>query len=898
MKYIIRSTDSHDRLSTGGKATSLAGLKSGGFAVPEWFVITPDAFLAGLSAADKEAYCSMQALAMLGKDELCSVQELIDGFVVPDDLLHELDEAVDLLEGRFFAVRSSGMDEDGSKHSCAGQLESFLFVPGEEIKARMKDVWRSAFSARIVAYRKERGLTSLPSLPAVIVQEMVNASAAGVAFTRDPNTGEVACIIAATHGLGQGLVSGEIDADTYIVRSDATEIHVVKKLTALQFDVEAARGIAAVPIDELSARKAALSKRQIEDVANLAYRAERFFGCPQDVEWAVAGDRLYVLQSRPITTIGDDGKIRQEELRIFDNSNIGESYSGVTTPLTFTFARSAYEAVYRQFLKLMLVPDRRLAANEQVFPHMIALVRGRIYYNLVNWYRVLAMLPGYKSNRSFMEQMMGVKKRLPEEVTIGQAGSSTPLDLVVDVFSSLFSLCGLFINYACLSRKMTAFYQRLNRALAPVELSEMSLDELMAYYRRLESQLLRKWDAPIINDFFAMIYFGVLRKLTVVWCRDTNSSLQNDLLSGTGKIISAEPARRIRQMAGLVAQDEELSSLLSKASQSEVERVISRWTEFKQLYDEYLLRFGDRCLGELKLESYTLVDDALPLLRSVGQMSRRLRNGERTVSRSGMLSRRRAERRAYQAIGRNPFKRAVFALVLHNARQAVRNRENLRFERTRVFGVVRKIFLQIGRRLGEQGLLADSRDVFYLQLDEIMDHIEGTRASGGWKELVLVRKHEFDLYALDKDPPDRMEVRGSINLTLPSNLLPAEHPDADAQQCEFRGLACSPGVVKGRVRVVVDPKDACLEPGDILVAKRTDPGWITLFPAAAGLLVEHGSVLSHVAIVARELGLPAILSIPHLTEVLRNGDFVELNGATGIVRRLNQLPVEAHCEAI
>ena len=163
-------------------------------------------------------------------------------------------------------------------------------------------------------------------------------------------------------------------------------------------------------------------------VATLARDASRHFGRPQDIEWAIDGSgttsrqrqsagTLYLLQSRPITTLAHAAD-PDADLAIWDNSNIVESYSGVTTPLTFSFASEIYQGVYRQFCRLMGVPDRVVAEEDDTFRNMLGLIRGRLYYNLLNWYRVLALLPGFTVNRKFMEQMMGVRESLPESVKV------------------------------------------------------------------------------------------------------------------------------------------------------------------------------------------------------------------------------------------------------------------------------------------------------------------------------------------------------------------------------------------------------------------------------------------------------------------------------------------------
>src|SRR5207302_10774316 len=187
-----------------------------------------------------------------------------------------------------------------------------------------------------------------------------------------------------------------------------------------------------------AARAPVLTDEQAAAAAALARQSGRRFGRPQDVEWAVEGGKLYLLQSRPITSLNavadPDGVVN-----IWDNSNIAESYNGVTTPLTFSFARRAYEEVYRQFCRILRVPGAQVEASADVFRHMLGLVRGRVYYNLLNWYRLLSLLPGFKANRRFMEQMMGVKEGLPEHF-VAEMSQSTRAERFKDRFRFFGSL--------------------------------------------------------------------------------------------------------------------------------------------------------------------------------------------------------------------------------------------------------------------------------------------------------------------------------------------------------------------------------------------------------------------------------------------------------------------------
>ena len=423
-------------------------------------------------------------------------------------------------------------------------------------------------------------------------------------------------------------------------------------------------------------------------------------------------------------------------------------------------------------------------------------------------------------------------------------------------------------------------------------LEVMRADELVAHYRDLEQRLLRRWDAPLVNDFFAMIAFGLLGRLCARWAGDGDGTLHNDLVSGAGDIVSAEPARRIEAIAALVRAVPDLAATLAAGSSHAVRCALHRAPpEVARAFDAYLRDFGDRCLEELKLETRTLVDDPEPLHRAVGRVA----GAPARVPDAGApheSPRARAEARVRAALGRVGLRPWLFGRVLRAARDRVRDRENLRFERTRLFGRVRRIFVELGRRYASAGLLADSRDVFYLDVDEVLGAVDATVSCDDLAALASVRRAAFARHARAPAPADRFLTRGLVlaghDFAAPTAVVSevgSHASDRGEDADERRGIGCHPGVVTGRVRVVRDPRSAALEPGEILVAERTDPGWIMLFPAASALLVERGSLLSHSAIVARELGLPAVVSIAGLTRWLETGDVVTLDGRRGVVAR-------------
>mgnify|MGYP001788338858 CR=1 FL=1 len=380
------------------------------------------------------------------------------------------------------------------------------------------------------------------------------------------------------------------------------------------------------------------------------------------------------------------------------------------------------------------LPCDRIERSDEVFPQMLGLIRGRVFYNLVSWHRVLALLPGFQLNRGFMEQMMGVREPLPDEI-VQEIIKQNIGSRFADGFALARTGIGLLRQLWGLPRQIARFQIRLDTALAapPLPLPQMSGEELVAHYRDLERQLLKKWDAPLVNDFFAMIFCGVLRSLCVKWLGDTSRTLQNELLLDGGDIISAEPPRRIVKMALLAAAQPGLAAVLADPEISTHKKiaVLQKVPALALAFESYLTDFGDRCLEELKLESPTVRDDPASLLISIGAMADRPRVEAMSPAPLNL------------AQPRDPLKHLIFRYVLRQARERICARENLRFERTRLFGRVRSILRARGHRLHADGQLGSAHDVFYLEVGEVLAAWDATGTTAGLGALAKQRRAEF-----------------------------------------------------------------------------------------------------------------------------------------------------------
>ncbi len=815
--------DNYDITKIGGKAANLAKLTGKFPNIPQWFALSTD------------AYSDYQ------KDKI-NTEQIIK---------QELEQALVGFDNTLFAVRSSIQGEDGKNHSFAGQFETYLNVTREDIFAKILLVWQSTNADRVKLYQKQNKTTTF--LPAVLIQAMVNADYAGVAFAVNPiNANVKQTLVSAVTGLGDKLVDGSANAYNYIVEND----------TIIE-----------------SAQENVLSDNQVLTIAKLTHAVSKHFSLYQDIEWAIADDKLYLLQSRAITTL-KEFNAQSGTVNLFDNSNIAESYNGITSPLTFSFIRFVYEEVYRQMCIVFGVKKAVLEANNTIFANMLAIADGQVYYNMISWYKLIAILPGYQMNREFMETMMGVKEELPanirSQLPVNDKGK---LANYWDFISSIFTISSKFLQN---EKSVKQFFVLLEETLAEKDLSTYNLYELSQYFHFLESKLLKKWDAPVANDFFAMIFYGLLKKLSKEWLAIDDETDFNSLLSNTGDIISALPAKLVKEMATSIKEDKKTIDLLLTADNNSIANALPE--HLKAQVNAYLEQFADRCINELKLESKTLGENPLNLYRAIGSYALKLSRETSEDNKTSTIVKRTINE-AELMKNLSFTRKIIFKFVLKNARITIKNRENLRFERTRLFGRTRQIFKQAGIILASFNQLETADDIFYLEVNEVLNFIEGKSTTNNLKALATLRKEEYQ--GFQNNIADRFETYGCVNLSkkhIKNTTIDMNLTDENS----IKGLPCCAGIVRGIARVITNPNNANLKAGEILVAQRTDPGWIMLFPLASAVLVEYGSLLSHAAIVVREMSIPAIVSVPNLFEWINDGDEIEINGETGIIRRITK----------
>jgi len=840
----------------GGKTWHLWNMSRKNLPVPAWVALEPAAFTKFLSSGT----CSAQ-LEKLIADGMngASVEKSIEALFLAQPFSPELLEWIlklrSCLAAKAVSVRSSGIEEDSARYSFAGQFNTYLNVVGEsELCDAIRRCWASAYTDRSFEYRRQAGLAAQKIALCVIIQEMVPAKASGVLFTCDPvKKNAERYLLHAVQGLGEGYVSGALDPDIW-------ELEPISGNVLLQENA---------PGEE---RPAILSKEQVQELWSLARKIDAIYQKNMDIEWATDSQgKAWLLQARPVTTevVSSCGR-----LHIWDNSNIVESYGGLTLPLTFSFARYVYHYVYVQFCEVLGVRNNDIRAMDHWLCNMLGLINGRVYYNLLNWYKLTSILPGYKHNRSFMETMMGTSQSLENEIAHSMRGKFNR------VFTGLRFLGYHFRIQSVVDNFLAHFYKHYD-VWNSMDFRDMPAEEILQHYYELERIMLWNWKAPIINDYLCMVHFGIFRKLASTWLKHLGDTFPNDLMAGDGNLESAEPTRELIRIASLAHNTPELEKLLLETEPERAMETLrqSAYGDFFKCVEQYIHKYGFRCMSEMKLEQKDLHQDCAPFFVFLANLLRNGRTDLKTIEEREREIRCNAEKRMRQNLG--GIKKLIFKFSLHHARKAVRNRENTRFCRTRVYGIVRRMFWNMGADLANRGILEYDCDVFYITLDELKGALEGTNTIQDLKKLVKLRQDEYQRYqSMDSD--SRFVTRGPVywhNRTQ----TPCE---TNVQDGCLKGKGCSAGKVEGIVKVVLQPGDDMRLQGEILVTQRTDPGWIPLYPSISGLLVERGGLLSHSAIVAREMGVPTIVGITGLTKHLHSGMRIRMDGESGTVEIL------------
>ena len=789
------------------------------------------------------------------------------GFPVPRFILVSENEEVTLSfsEKEYFAVRSNFSSEDSGEHSFAGQFLTRLNVKREKVKEAVQEVFASYAGSLDYKEKANRGKAeydlkqqgkaeqyedterqenterqgnaerqedteqkkAVLSGETVLIQEMLFPEKSGVLFTKNPKGILSEMVVVLGQGLGDKVVEDQENVLTY---------HYFPGECLYQ---------------EGQGTVIGLDEDELKTLFSLGEEIEQLFQKPMDIEFAIEKGKIYILQARAITTLD-----MQLPARILDNSNISESFPGICLPLSESFAGEMYSGIFTSLGRRFL--GKRVSSYEAVFQRMVGGFSGRMYYEISSWYDILRLLPFSGKIIPVWQGMLGVSN---EEISFSKKKPS---------FFLKCRIAFLFCYYFLVSqRKMKAldrfFKERYASYTKQVE-DEEDVKALFSLFLKMKEDLLREWDITLMNDMVSFIS-------THLYGKKTAFSLE------TMKPVRALSA--LKAVAGKYGLDSE---------------------EYRREKKSYISAYGDRIEGELKLETRTYRSNEELLDRWILDA---LETEKTDCSEKDCEETSRMEKPSEQK------QRKSFLYRL--AESSCNNREISRLHRTRCFGLMRRIVDKIGEK-------TIGFDVYYLSLDELKELL----FSGKDFSLKIAREKELRkayeklpvlsrvklLGKVDRDPlageitvlnygafktkgskVGKGEIAGEMGKSEKSSVPFSEEPKnfeskgkTESTPRVFFGRGVSKGIFRGEVLKIKSLQELRVAEakGKILLSYSTDPGWFPYLDMAEGLITERGSLLSHSAILARELEKPAVVNIPKIMEELQSGDIVEIDGDLGI----------------
>jgi len=829
----------------GGKGASLAKLVQHGLPVPGGFHVTTGAYRRFVMSTGLHDKVLARVSVKMADDVQGAARlenEIASWFAaeaIPEEIALEIKSAYNARGPDIaVAVRSSATAEDLPGMSFAGQQQSLLNIRGEKaLLEAVKACWASLWTARAIQYRYNHGIDQSSVTMAVVVQDLVFADAAGVLFTADPVTGSRdKLVINAAFGLGEAVVGGDVSPDTIVLDKSKMTIENQSIASKKVMTVRVDGGTRTTSVVQEKQDAPVLNSAEALELARLGIRVEELWGDPIDIEWARADGKLFLVQARPITSL----PAPKPQLLVWNDSlggdylwtsaNLGEAIPDVMTPCTWSIVqRFMADAMFEQ----------------QVVGHpLYGNIGGRFYLNLSVMHAMAAAF-GMKSKiESATEQVFG---RLP-------AGLEMPIPKI-----SRWNLLKEIVPTAFRAKRRV----RSNQKELPhfLQTAAQRTEELRGASKQAVTgrELIELWNEKV-EPFFrqACQMLQAAGKQDGTGLTELRRSLQERLGETDANTL----------LTGLHGESNELASLgpllgLTKVANGEMTR------------EEYARLYGHRCAHEFEVSMPRPAEDPDWIDKQLARL-RGLVDGP-----AALLAKKEAERSAVwqQLAVTAPSEVTKIRRDVERWSVIARNREFARSESIRCFWVARAFILRAGEITGQE------KDIFFLTIDEILALLSGARSS---LTHVAQRRATYEAYAALPTYPTL--IRGPFepfqwanDSKRRSDLFDAT-AKAPIASDTIRGFPGSVGIVEGKVRVLTSPDEGdALQAGEILVTTVTNIGWTPLFPKAAAVITDVGAPLSHAAIVARELGIPAVVGCGNAMMRLKTGDRVRVDGARGIV---------------
>ncbi|MQA04596.1 MAG: pyruvate, phosphate dikinase [Streptosporangiales bacterium] len=839
--YVLPLDDPTAELAVvGGKGASLSRLAAAGLPVPVGFhVMTAayDEFVTGgglrdrildaASAVDTADPATFEAAA-------ARIAALFDGPGMPAAVERAVGKAyAELGPEVVVAVRSSATAEDLPDMSFAGQQDSYLSIRGEAaVLDAVRRCWASLWTARAIGYRARNGIAAHEVSLAVVVQQLVPADAAGILFTVDPVTGaDDRMVVNAGWGLGEAVVGGQVAPDTVTVAKDTGAVLDYQVGAKTVRTVRTAAGTAEEAVPAELRDRAVLAEEQVAQLARLGIRIEQLYGQPMDVEWALAGDQLYVVQARPITNVAAgewNDSLAGDYL--WSNGNLGEAIPDVMTPATWSFVQ--------------IFMSEAMASTSLPGYRGYGRIGGRFYLNL--------------SMAASLSRVVGVSRKRFRAMTEPVYGKLPP-DLAIPLIPlpRLRILAMLLPVIVRTLREIRGFKARMPEYMATAAARAEDLRAAIAATDQ-QAELVRLWHEQV-----------------GLYLVESSSMLAAGARQGVTALITAP--RTLRKLVG----EKDATAILSGQGEGDLASLgpmlgLARLARGEIDEQTFVRRYGHRGAHEFEVSQPRPGEDPAGQLAGLEQAA----VGAEELLANQEAARQEAWRRLEQLY---PGKVAKVRRQVARWAHAAQSREHTRSEVIRSFWVLRAWVLRAGELTGH------GDDLFFLTLEEILAVLDGDESA---LAAVPRRRATYERYRLL--PPYPTLIRGRFDPVRwaadPNRRVDRyeEHGAGAPADDTLTGFAGAAGVVEGTARLIKDVAEGDrLGAGEILVTAVTNIGWTPLFPRAAAVVTDVGAPLSHAAIVARELGIPAVVGCGNATARVDDGDRIRVDGERGTVEILS-----------
>jgi phosphohistidine swiveling domain-containing protein len=842
----------------GGKGANLGELTRAGLPVPPGFVVTTDAYRAFVEAAGIGS--AIMELASTGGPEAADrIRELFRSHPVSEELRQQIVDAYLALGGETpVAVRSSATAEDLEEASFAGQQDTYLNVHGtDHLLDAVRDCWASLWTERAMAYRARQGIDPATVSLAVVVQQMVEADAAGVMFTANPTNGRRGeAVISAAWGLGEAVVSGAVNTDNVVVRMPGGPLLSRDTADKAVMTSYAATGTEELPVPAERRAEPVLDDRAAIELAGIGATVEAHYGAPQDIEWARTDDAFFVLQARPITALPEpegpvptDWTVPQPSA-MYARASIVEQLPDPLSPL---FADLIDPSVTRSLMTLF---------TELLGP--TAIREGDVGLPTVNGYAY------YCYDWAGMGRMMLLSPKAFKILTRKDEYSSVPR----------------WRNYSH-PRYRAVVDKWQARSIAELSSSELLdgvielLDGTTEYYTSVQTIIPLAATSEIV---FARYYNSVVR-------RAGDPPATTFILGFDSEPIRAE--KSLYDLAGWARERSDLAALLTARSSGELVGLFRRgeppegidtavWEEWRTRFQAHLDRYG-HAVYNLDFVNAVPADEPTPLLDTVRFYLRG--EGQNPYERQARIAGQREEATAAVLARLDSVRRRGFTRLLRWAQDVGPVREDALADVGLASPLMRRMLLELGGRMVATGTIEKPEDVFWLRHQEFRDWIAGPQPVPGLAAEVERRKEIWR--GQRRATPPQLLPKNARWRRLFDSMMPAASEDQTG--AVIKGMGASGGQVTAAARVLGGPSEfGQMQPDEVLVASITTPAWTSLFAMASGVVTDIGGPLSHSSIVAREYGIPAVLGTAVATRRIHSGERIRVDGDAGTVTLLEQ----------